>query len=103
MIRLARTHARSEQLEERVHFDTGNVANLPYPDQSFDVVVSTISMHHCFSALKRGRKPRDQPPLLLSTRIHLKSEQVKWVCIRARKWGTAGRPGGSSTWLYRKA
>jgi ubiquinone/menaquinone biosynthesis C-methylase UbiE len=46
MIRLARAHARSEQLEERVHFDTGNVANLPYPDQSFDVVVSTISMHH---------------------------------------------------------
>jgi ubiquinone/menaquinone biosynthesis C-methylase UbiE len=46
MIRLARAHARSEQLEERVHFDTGNVAHLPYPDQFFDVVVSTISMHH---------------------------------------------------------
>jgi ubiquinone/menaquinone biosynthesis C-methylase UbiE len=46
MIRLARAHARSEQLEERVQFDTGNVAHLPYPDQSFDVVVSTISMHH---------------------------------------------------------
>jgi ubiquinone/menaquinone biosynthesis C-methylase UbiE len=29
-----------------VQFDTGNVAHLPYPDQSFDVVVSTISMHH---------------------------------------------------------
>ena len=29
-----------------MHFDTGNVAHLPYPDQSFDVVVSTISMHH---------------------------------------------------------
>src|SRR5690349_16663842 len=25
---------------------SGDVAHLPYPDQSFDVVVSTISMHH---------------------------------------------------------
>ncbi len=46
MIGLARTHARREQLEERVHFESGDVAHLPYPDQSFDVVVSTISMHH---------------------------------------------------------
>ena len=46
MIELARAHARSEQLEERVHFESGDVAHLPYPDQSFDVVVSTISMHH---------------------------------------------------------
>src|SRR5260370_37717209 len=46
MIGLARAHARREQLEERVHFERGDVAHLPYPDQSFDVVVSTISMHH---------------------------------------------------------
>src|SRR5438552_9559987 len=48
MIRLARAHARSEQLEERVHFESGDVAHLPYPDHSFDVVVSTISMHHWY-------------------------------------------------------
>src|SRR6266699_2157750 len=48
MIGLARTHARREQLEERVHFANGDVAHLPYPDQSFDVVVSTISMHHWY-------------------------------------------------------
>ena len=46
MIRLSREHASSEQLEERVHFDVGDVAHLPYPDQSFDMVVSTISQHH---------------------------------------------------------
>ena len=46
MIRLARAHARREQLAEQVHFAIGDVAHLPYPDQSFDVVVSTISMHH---------------------------------------------------------
>jgi ubiquinone/menaquinone biosynthesis C-methylase UbiE len=48
MIRLARLHAKREQLEERVHFAVGNVAHLPYPDHSFDLVVSTISMHHWF-------------------------------------------------------
>ena len=48
MIGLARAHARREQLEERVHFESGDVAHLPYPDQSFDAVVSTISMHHWF-------------------------------------------------------
>jgi len=48
MIRLAREHAKREQLEERVHFEVGNVAHLPYPDHYFDLVVSTISMHHWY-------------------------------------------------------
>lgn len=48
MIGLAREHARREQLEERVHFDIGNIAQMPYPDHSFDLVVSTISMHHWY-------------------------------------------------------
>src|SRR5947209_1439897 len=38
MIGLARTHARREHLEERVQFASGDVAHLPYPDQSLDVV-----------------------------------------------------------------
>jgi ubiquinone/menaquinone biosynthesis C-methylase UbiE len=46
MIGLARAHARREQPEERVQFACGNVAHLPYADQTFDVVVSTISLHH---------------------------------------------------------
>lgn len=46
MIQLARQHTKRERVEERVHFDIGDVAHLPYPDHSFDVVVSTISMHH---------------------------------------------------------
>ena len=48
MIRLAREHAKRDGFEERVHFDTGNIAHLPYADHSFDVVVSTISMHHWY-------------------------------------------------------
>ncbi len=48
MIRLARAHAKQEQLEDRVHFAVGNVAHLPYSDDSFDLIVSTISMHHWY-------------------------------------------------------
>lgn len=48
MIRLARAHAKQEHLEERVQFATGDVAHLPYPDNFFDVIVSTISMHHWY-------------------------------------------------------
>lgn len=48
MIQVAREHAEREQLTERVHFDVGNIAHLPYPDASFDLIVSTISMHHWY-------------------------------------------------------
>lgn len=48
MIRLAREHTARELLAERVHFDVGNIAHLPYADHSFDVIVSTISMHHWY-------------------------------------------------------
>ncbi|HZR44503.1 MAG TPA: class I SAM-dependent methyltransferase [Ktedonobacteraceae bacterium] len=48
MIQRAREHTKREQLEERVHFDIGNVAQLPYPDHTFDVIISTISMHHWY-------------------------------------------------------
>jgi ubiquinone/menaquinone biosynthesis C-methylase UbiE len=48
MMLLAREHAKREGVEERVHFDIGNIGQLPYPDHTFDVVVSTISMHHWY-------------------------------------------------------
>lgn len=48
MIQLARDHTQREQLTERVHFDVGNIAHLPYPDHAFDLIVSTISMHHWY-------------------------------------------------------
>ncbi|MFL5655855.1 MAG: methyltransferase domain-containing protein [Ktedonobacteraceae bacterium] len=31
-----------------MHFAIGDVAHLPYPDHYFDLVVSTISMHHWY-------------------------------------------------------
>lgn len=48
MIERARTNAdRSEDGDERrPSFLIGDVAALPLPDESFDLVVSTMSMHH---------------------------------------------------------
>jgi ubiquinone/menaquinone biosynthesis C-methylase UbiE len=46
MIRLAREHTKREQLTEQVQFDIGNIEHLPYPDHTFDLIVSTISLHH---------------------------------------------------------
>ena len=45
-------HARTNTLRHRDYpgappsFQVGDVAALPYPDHSFDIVVSTLSMHH---------------------------------------------------------
>ncbi|MBG0831891.1 class I SAM-dependent methyltransferase [Planomonospora sp. ID67723] len=40
-------HARRAAAgDDRVGFTVGDVADLPYPDEAFDLVVSTMSQHH---------------------------------------------------------
>ncbi|WP_433300442.1 class I SAM-dependent methyltransferase [Actinoplanes sp. CA-030573] len=39
-------YARGRDPENRVTFTVGDVAALPYPDASFDLIVSSISQHH---------------------------------------------------------
>ena len=46
MIEVARRRAEAAGLAGRVHFDVGDVAAMPYPDERFDLVVSTFSLHH---------------------------------------------------------
>lgn len=46
MIDRAIERARAEGLDERVRFDLADAAALPLADSSFDVAVSTLSMHH---------------------------------------------------------
>jgi ubiquinone/menaquinone biosynthesis C-methylase UbiE len=46
MIEVARRKAALAGLEGRVDFIVGDVADLPYPDGAFDLVVSTMSQHH---------------------------------------------------------
>ncbi len=50
-------------LAERVRFEAGDVAALPFPDASFDVVLSTLSVHHWadaprgFAEIRRVLRP----------------------------------------------
>ena len=46
MIELARTNAAGGRDGDTPSFVVGNVSALSFPDESFDLVVSTLSMHH---------------------------------------------------------
>lgn len=46
MIARARRHATDAGLNDRVSFTVGDVADLPYPDATVDLVVSTMNQHH---------------------------------------------------------
>ena len=63
MVRIARRHARGV---ENAQFKFGNAADLPFEDNSIDLIVSTGSLHHwktpamvfdeCYRVLKIGRE-----------------------------------------------
>jgi ubiquinone/menaquinone biosynthesis C-methylase UbiE len=46
MIGRARANAALSGLGDRITFTEGDVAALPYPDATFDLIVSTMSQHH---------------------------------------------------------
>ena len=46
MIELARTHAAASSAAPRLHFEVADVAHLPFPDNHFDVVMSSGSIKH---------------------------------------------------------
>ena len=52
MVERANALAARSEVAERVAFQVGDVAALPFPDASFDVVVSTLSLHHWANPVK---------------------------------------------------
>ncbi len=46
MIARAEHNVRAAGQRDRIALKVGDVADLPYPDAAFDLVVSTLSMHH---------------------------------------------------------
>ena len=50
---IARARSKAAQRNLSIEFQTGVIENLDFPDQTFDVVVSTIMMHHLSESLKR--------------------------------------------------
>jgi ubiquinone/menaquinone biosynthesis C-methylase UbiE len=50
---IARARAKARRRGVPVAFEVGVIERLPFPDQSFDVVLSTLMMHHVGAGLKR--------------------------------------------------
>ncbi len=50
---IARARYKAARRNLPVDFQIGVIEHLPFPDQSFDVVVSTLMMHHLGDGLKR--------------------------------------------------
>jgi ubiquinone/menaquinone biosynthesis C-methylase UbiE len=48
----ARLSAQLVGMEDRVDFRLGNVEEIPFPDQSLDLVISTASLHHWTDPVK---------------------------------------------------
>ncbi len=46
MIAAARRDCTAAGLDERVTFEVADVASLPYPDATFDLLISSMSLHH---------------------------------------------------------
>jgi ubiquinone/menaquinone biosynthesis C-methylase UbiE len=46
MVAIASGRARAEGIADRIRFRVGDAAALPFPDGSFDLVLSTLSLHH---------------------------------------------------------
>jgi ubiquinone/menaquinone biosynthesis C-methylase UbiE len=50
---IARARAKAARRGLPIEFQIGVIEQLPYPDQAFDVVLSTLMMHHLPAPLKR--------------------------------------------------
>jgi len=66
MVDRATRRARAERLEDRARFQVADAAALPLADGSFDVIVSTLSLHHwsdpaaVFAEIARVLRPGGQ-------------------------------------------
>ena len=50
---IARAQAKAARRHVPIEFQVGVIEQLPFPDQTFDVVLSTLMMHHLPASLKR--------------------------------------------------
>jgi ubiquinone/menaquinone biosynthesis C-methylase UbiE len=50
---IARARAKAARRHVPIEFQIGVIEQLPFPDQTFDVVLSTLMMHHLSASLKR--------------------------------------------------
>jgi ubiquinone/menaquinone biosynthesis C-methylase UbiE len=95
MVKIARRRAKGA---DNVRFVFGNVARLPFKDNSIDLVVSTGASHHwktprkvfdeCYRVLKTGKEARiyDWCPDVLKTRADRRKMSKRYGFLVGRFW-----------------
>jgi ubiquinone/menaquinone biosynthesis C-methylase UbiE len=90
MVEMATRHAERGNLTDRVQFTVADLADLPLPDNSVDMIVSTASMHHwtdvgaVIASLDRVLQPQAS------------------MCIYDMRWVPAGSARTASAGLDRR-
>ena len=74
---IARASAKAARRNAPVEFQIGVIEQLPFPDQSFDVVFSTLMMHHLPASLKRQGLAEIARVLKLGGRLMIADFTVK--------------------------
>ena len=52
ILELAKKRAIEKQVDKKIEFKIGTVENLPFPNNSVDFIVSTLSLHHWVEPIK---------------------------------------------------
>lgn len=82
LINMARVNSLEAGLADRLHFEFGNAAKLPFDDGSYDMVISTGMLHQlkdpvkvlgeCYRVLKAGGETWIYDPARVSSQIDMK-------------------------------
>ena len=89
MLKIAERHVADAGLTDRITLELVDAKTLPYPDNTFDGLISNSIVHHIHDAMKAlqemGRVARPQGELCLSvTSSVLKHQQMRrrlWICM----------------------
>jgi ubiquinone/menaquinone biosynthesis C-methylase UbiE len=103
---------RSEGLDNRVHLVQADASDLPYPDESVDIVISYGALHHCPLPLREGfvteclrvaRKKLciiEYRPSTFPHGSNFEQVDLRWLESRLREIGTLEILGGEEMDIY---
>ena len=91
-------NARLEGVADRVEVQTADMRKIPFPDGSFDVVVSSQAIHNIYDSAGRAQAIGEIARVLAPGGRALAPGHPPRPGLRRRRWrGTASRRSGSST------